>query len=114
MRLTIPSSIAEVIDITVPKDGPSLNGGHADAADAADDNRPILIVDSGDLPKVATQLRDIIAGSSEYFDRGGPARLTLQANETVPTVVRLNSHGVVRAAHFAVLLKSRRMALRNS
>jgi hypothetical protein len=96
MSLTTPSSIAEIIQITMPR-GHSGNG--ADAADDADDNRPLLLVDSGDLPKVAKQLRDIIAMSDQFFDRGGPARIVPVANEKVPTVVRLNACGVVRAAH---------------
>jgi hypothetical protein len=96
MSLTTPSSIAEIIEITMPR-GRSGNG--ADVADDADDNRPFLLVHSGDLPKVAKQLRDIIAKSDKFFDRGGPARVVPVANEKVPTVVRLNACGVVRAAH---------------
>jgi hypothetical protein len=94
MSLTIPSSIAEIIQITKP-----LGHNGADAADDADDTRPILIIDTGDLPRVARQLRDIIANSGQFFDRGGPARISWQASEKVPIVVRLNIHGVVRAAH---------------
>ncbi len=94
MSLTIPSSIAEIIQITKPL---SRNG--ADAADDADNTRPVLIIDTGDLPRVARQLRDIIAKSGQFFDRGGPARISWQASEKVPIVVRLNIHGVVRAAH---------------
>jgi hypothetical protein len=89
VAITLPSSVAEIIF--------PFNG--ADAADDADANRPILIVDNGDLPKVATQLRDIIADSGEYFDRGGPARIILRASDKVPVVERLNTNGVVRAAH---------------
>jgi hypothetical protein len=94
--LTIPSSIAEIIEIKKPQPI-GINGNGADA-DAANDARPILVVDSGDLPEVAKQLRDIIAKSGQFFDRGGPARIAWR-QETVPIVVRLNVHGVVRAAH---------------
>jgi putative DNA primase/helicase len=96
MPITIPSSIAEIIPITKPL---GRNGNGADAADNADDTRPALIIDTGDLPRVARQLRDIIAKSCQFFDRGGPARISWQASEKVPIVVRLNIHGVVRAAH---------------
>jgi hypothetical protein len=96
MPITILSSIAEIIPITKPL---GRNGNGADAADVADDTRPILVIDTGDLPKVAKQLRDIIAKSCQFFDRGGPARISWQASEEVPIVVRLNIHGVVRAAH---------------
>ena len=92
--LTIPSSIAEVIPLTRPK---GRNG--EDAAEAADDLRPILVIDTGDLPKVAKQLRDIIAKSRQFFDRGGPARLDWRPNEKAPTITRLGVNGVVRAAH---------------
>jgi hypothetical protein len=96
MPITIPSSIAEIIPITKPL---GRNGNGADAEDNADDTRPILVIDTGDLPRVAGQLRDIIAKSCQFFDRGGPARISWQASEKVPIVVRLNIHGVVRAAH---------------
>jgi hypothetical protein len=96
MSITMPSSIAEIIHIDMPE---CRKGNGADVADDADDALPILVVDSGDLPKVAKQLRDIVARSGQFFDRGGPARISLLANEKVPTVVRLNACGVVRAAH---------------
>jgi len=91
--LTIPSSIAEVIPLTRPQ------GNGADAAGVADDPRPILVIDTGDLPNVAKQLRYIIARSRRFFDRGGPARIDWRPREKVPTVTRLGVHGVVRAAH---------------
>jgi hypothetical protein len=102
MPITIASSIAEIIDIPLPKDGPTNGAGTgagADAADDADDLRPILVVDTGDLPKVAKLLRDIIARSNRFFDRGGPARIAWRAGDSVPIASRLNVHGVVRAAH---------------
>src|SRR5262245_59022750 len=95
--ITIPSSIAEIIDIKVPV---KLTNGHsADAAGDADDLRPILIIDPADLPKAAKQLRDIFEASHQLFDRGGPARIAYRAGEKVPVVVLLNNHGVVRMAH---------------
>lgn len=81
MSLTIPSSIAEIIQITKP-----LGHNGADAADDADDTRPILIIDTGDLPRVARQLRDIIANSGQFFDRGGPARISWQASEMCASI----------------------------
>jgi hypothetical protein len=93
MTLTIPSSIAEIAQITKPL------GPNGDGADAADDPRPILVIDSGELPKAAQHLRDLIAKSGKFFDRGGPIRIDWRANAKVPTVTRLGTHGVVRAAH---------------
>jgi hypothetical protein len=96
MSLTIPSSIAEIIPITMPL-APKGNG--ADAADVADDIRPILVIDKGDLPNVAKQLRDIIAKSRRFFDRGGPARIDWRPKEEIPIITQLNKDGVVIAAH---------------
>jgi hypothetical protein len=98
--LTAPSSICEIIELKKPKPiDQNGTGAAADAADAADDMRPPLIVDNGDLPAVAARLRDIIARSNQFFDRGGPVRIAWRPKESTPTVERLNACGVVRAAH---------------
>jgi hypothetical protein len=96
MTLTIPSSIAEIVQITLPR-GRNGNGGNH--ADVADDPRPIFEIDIGDLPKVAKQLRDLIAQSGKFFDRGGPVRIDLSPNNRLPKVTHLGIQSVVRAAH---------------
>src|SRR5262245_45378652 len=50
------------------------------AADNADKNKTkkpkmkILIIEPGDLPKVAERVRDILAASGHFFERGLPVR----------------------------------------
>jgi len=96
MTITIASSIAEIVTLGSPK---TLNGGSADAAGGVDDSKPILVIDDGNLPKVAEELRDIFAKSNLFFDRGGPARIVLLAGERVQMAERLDKDGVVRMAH---------------
>ena len=77
----------------------------AGAADDADDRKPhsgekpLLIIEKGELPKVAEQLRDIIAKSNKFFDRGVPVRVSIRAGHKLPVASPLTTHGVVRAAH---------------
>jgi hypothetical protein len=58
--------------------------------------KPLLIIDSGSLPRVAEQLRDILAGSGALYDRGMPVRITLSPS---PVASPLSTHTVVRLAH---------------
>jgi hypothetical protein len=62
-------------------------------------NKPLLIVDSGNLPTVALNLRDILAGSGTLYNRGTPARITLSSSDAMPVAEPLTTHGVVRLAH---------------
>jgi hypothetical protein len=79
--------------------------GNADDADARmgqDDRKvkkKILVIETGELPKVAETLRDIIASSNRFFDRGVPVRITKKATNKLPIASPLTTHGVVRAAH---------------
>ena len=41
------------------------------------DGKPLLIIDPGNLPTVATHLRDILADSGALYNRGTPVRITL-------------------------------------
>jgi hypothetical protein len=61
--------------------------------------RQILVIDKGELPQVAEQLRDIIAASGDFFDRGLPVRIIRHPGGKLPTASPLTIHGVVRAAH---------------
>jgi putative DNA primase/helicase len=61
--------------------------------------KPLLVIDSGDLPSVALNLRDILAGSGALYNRGAPARLTLTSSDATPVATPLTTHGVVRLAH---------------
>jgi hypothetical protein len=39
-------------------------------------NKPILLIEPGELPAVAERLRDLLAASGMLFDRGVPVRVT--------------------------------------
>jgi hypothetical protein len=61
--------------------------------------RNLLVIDTGELPKVAENLRDIIAASNKFFDRGVSVRIVRKADSKLPIASPLTTHGVVRAAH---------------
>jgi hypothetical protein len=46
------------------------NAGNADHADKKTASKEVLVIEKGELPKVAETLRDIIAKSDRFFDRG--------------------------------------------
>jgi hypothetical protein len=62
-------------------------------------DRPRLIVDPGDLPATARELRDLFAASGRYFDRGVPAKIVPAADGGAPTATQLAPNGIVREAH---------------
>jgi hypothetical protein len=61
--------------------------------------KPELVIDGGNLPATAEALRDLIAASQKFYDRDGPARVTISANDSSPIVTRMSNHTVVREAH---------------
>jgi putative DNA primase/helicase len=61
--------------------------------------KPDLIVDSGDLPTVARDLRDRLAGSGRLFERGVPVKVVHPADGGPPIVERLTVNRVVVEAH---------------
>ena len=75
------------VDIAGNADGKTIGG------------KEVLVIEQGELPKVAETLRDIIAKSNVFFDRGGPVRITKRAGSKLPIASALTTHGVVRAAH---------------
>jgi len=68
-------------------------------ADGALSTKPVLSIDSGELPTVAEKLRDILAHSGMLFDRGVPVRVTKPVDGEFPVAAPLTNHGVVRMAH---------------
>src|SRR5262245_10049310 len=58
-----------------------------------------LVVDGGNLPNVAVEVRDLLAGSGRLFDRGLPVRLVTPADGSVPSAVPLNGERVVIETH---------------
>ena len=73
------------------------NAGNADGKTIG--GKQVLVIEKGELPKVAETLRDIIAKSNAFFDRGVPVRITKRAGSKLPIASALTTHGVVRAAH---------------
>jgi putative DNA primase/helicase len=61
--------------------------------------RPDLIVDSGDLPATARELRDLFARSGRLFDRGLPVIVIQPADGGVPIAERLTANRVVVESH---------------
>ncbi len=62
-------------------------------------DKPDLIVDPGDLPATARELRDLLAASGRFFDRGVPLKVVPAANGGAPTTVRLTPNRIVIEAH---------------
>ena len=71
----------------------------AEANPAAQIIKKRLVVRQDDLTRSAADLRDILAGAADLFDRGGPARLVKSSDADQPSVRLLNHHDVVLAAH---------------
>jgi hypothetical protein len=79
---------------------PCANPSFCRASEKADRlNKPLLIVDPGNLPMVALNLRDILASSGTLYNRGTPTRITLSSSDAMPVAEPLTTHGVVRLAH---------------
>jgi hypothetical protein len=60
---------------------------------------PDLIVDSGNLPATARELRDLLASKGSFFDRGGPVKVVRPADGGPPRAVPLTACAVVIEAH---------------
>jgi hypothetical protein len=61
--------------------------------------RPDLIIDPGNLPATARELRDLFAASERFFDRGVPVKIVPAANGGAPTATELKPNGIVMEAH---------------
>jgi hypothetical protein len=61
--------------------------------------KPELLIHSGDLPATAEALRDIMADSGRFFDRGVPVRIIRSAIDGSPAAIPLTRHTVVIEAH---------------
>lgn len=60
--------------------------------------KPELEIDGGDLPQTARELRNILMGCGDVFDRDGPAIIAMKDGEP-PRVHRLDVHGVTMKTH---------------
>jgi hypothetical protein len=61
--------------------------------------KPDLVVDPGDLPATARELRDLLAASGRFFDRGVPVKVVAPADGGPPTATRLTQNRIVIEAH---------------
>jgi hypothetical protein len=61
--------------------------------------KPELIVDFGDLPATARELRDLLASTGNLFDRGTPVKVVQPADGSLPRVRPLSITNVVIEAH---------------
>jgi len=82
-----------------PCASPSLCRACCEADKPQQNGKPLLIIDPGNLPTVAINLRDILAQSGALYNRGTPARITLSSSDTMPIATPLTTLGVVRLAH---------------
>lgn len=62
-------------------------------------DKPDLIVDCGDLPATARELRELLAQSGYLFDRGVPVKVVPSPDGSPPIAIRLTAHRVVVEAH---------------
>src|SRR5262245_18006001 len=58
-----------------------------------------LLIDSGNLPSVAFAVRDLLASSDKFFERGMPSRLVNTADGGVPAASPLSKQNVVMETH---------------
>jgi hypothetical protein len=75
----------------------SSGNGSDQRADRAE--KPDLIVDSGDLPATAHELRDLLGRSDWLFDRGVPVKVVPSRDGGPPIAIRLTAQRVVVEAH---------------
>jgi hypothetical protein len=84
-------------DVAPPADDldrPKIRGGPSTSVE-----KPDLVVDPGDLPATARELRDLFAASGRYFDRGVPVKIVPAADGGAPTASQLTTNGIVMEAH---------------
>jgi hypothetical protein len=61
--------------------------------------RPELVVDSGNLPATACEVRDLLAAAGHFFDRGVPVKVVQAAAGGPPLATPLTTTRVVIEAH---------------
>jgi putative DNA primase/helicase len=60
---------------------------------------PDLVVDPGNLPATACAVRDLLASTGNFFDRGIPVKIVRPADGGPPQAIPLSPTGVVIEAH---------------
>jgi len=77
----------------------NTNSGNGSDQRADQAEKPDLIVDNGDLPATAHELRDLLARSDCIFDRGVPVKVVPSRDGSPPIAIPLTAHRVVLEAH---------------
>jgi putative DNA primase/helicase len=63
------------------------------------DDKPDLIVDSGDLPATAREVRDLLSSAGDFFDRGMPVKVVKPVDGSLPRAIPLSFTNVVIETH---------------
>ena len=71
----------------------------AEIVDFALKRKPELIIHAGNLPATAEALRDLLAASGKFFDRGVPVRTVKPADGGAPSAIPLTKSNVVMETH---------------
>jgi hypothetical protein len=71
----------------------------AEIVDFALKRKPELIIHAGNLPATAEALRDLLAASGKFFDRGMPVRAVKPADGGAPSAIPLTRSNVVMETH---------------
>lgn len=88
-----PSQAAAAINADAPEQyEPEELGGNAEQL-------PELIMQSGNLPASVRELRTILAGSANFFDRGVPVRVIFPMDGGLPSAMPVTKHHVVMTTH---------------
>jgi hypothetical protein len=67
--------------------------------DMAEKVKPSLLIQSGDLPATARELRDLLVADGNLYDRGMPVKLIQPAGGGAMAATRLTVNSVVIEAH---------------
>lgn len=71
----------------------------AEIVDLALKPKPELMIHAGNLPATAETLRDLLAASEKFFDRGVPVRFVRSGQGVAPTAVPMTRNNVVMETH---------------
>ena len=71
----------------------------AEIVDLALKPKPELMIHAGNLPATAETLRDLLAASEKFFDRGVPVRFIKSGQVGAPTAVPMTRNNVVMETH---------------
>lgn len=77
----------------------NTDGGNGGDQHAGRAEKPDLLVDNGDLPATAHELRNLFASSGWLFDRGVPVKVVPSPDGGPPIAIRLTAHRVVVETH---------------